>query len=431
MLEKLSRQLIISITAVFLLVLLIFSLSVYSFTQQSAFDQVRSELSIIADSVISSIDFDQTERKDAGMPDLIASVIPEESSKSLQDLRLQWFDNRGVLAVEKGTLPITSPFSPRSEFQIQNQPHALLLTRQAVAHGASLGYVRVAKPLIQMDAQMERLSIGLITGAIIALLASAIGTWWLLKLSLRPTENTIRRLRQFTADASHEFRSPLMVIKANCGAALLLHEINEKQRQKLEAVESATEQLIDLTEDLLALATSEHEKRAIEPGKTRANIAKIIDQCLIDMAIISEEKKIEIYKNLPAELFVNAKPDELKRLCASIIENAFLYTPAGGQLRISGEKIDQNVRISFEDTGIGINQEDLPKIFDRFWRADKARSHRSGGCGLGLAIANAIAAAYGGKIMVSSVPGVGSDFVVTLPAAISAIKRAPALMNQG
>lgn len=415
MLEKLSRKLIISIMAVFLLVLLVFSLSVYAFTRQSAFEQARSELSIIADSVISSIDFDQTERKDAGMPDSIASVIPAESSKSLQDLRLQWFDNQGKLAVEKGMLPITSSFSDRAEFQIQDQPHALILTRQAVAHGMPLGYVRVAKPLTQLDAQMNRLSIGLFTGAFVAMVASAIGTWWLLRLSLRPTENMIARLKQFTADASHEFRSPLMVIKANCGAALLLQEdMSEKQRQKLEAVGSATDQLIELTENLLTLATAEHETRS--PGKSSTNVAQIIDQCLQDVASGAGHKQIEVKTVLPKSLLVNVTADELKRLCTSIIENAFCYTEAG-QLLISGEQFEQQIRINFEDTGIGINPEDLPKIFDRFWRADKARSYRSGGRGLGLAIAHSIVTAYGGSIVVDSTPGVGSKFTVYLRAA--------------
>jgi signal transduction histidine kinase len=405
--------------AILLLVLLVFSLSVYAFVQQRSYEQVKTEISIIADSAISSIDFDETERNDAGEPDLLSSVIPEESVTSLRPLRLQWFNPQGMLKSEKGSLAMNLPFTTSALYQIQNEPHAIVLTRPALANGNLLGYVRVAKPLAQLDKQMMDLSMGLFLGTLAALAVSACGSWWLLRLSLRPTEHMIARLRQFVADASHELRSPLMVVKTNCEAALRLEDDKDsRQGTKLVAIKSANDQMITLTEDLLSLTDVEQEQR-LGSNSIPVNLTSILSQYLSSRKRVDEhnDKDIALMVDLPETLFVAGKPEEIRRLFVNVIENAFRYTPAPGQVRITGEKNNKQVRINVEDTGIGISAYDLPKIFDRFWRADQARSYR-GGNGLGLAIAQSIATAYGGSIEATSELGVGTKFAITLPAAI-------------
>lgn len=416
MLSELSRRLMVNVLAIFLLVLLVFSLSVYAFVLQRSYDQVKSELSIVADSAISSIDFDETVRHDAGQPDVISSVIPDSSVTSLSQLRLQWYDSHGQLSAERGNLAVELPFNANADFQIQDNPHAMLLTRKAVTGGTLLGHVRVAKPLAQLDAHMQELIWGLLLGTSIALIASAFGGWWLLQISLRPTENMIARLRQFVADAAHELRSPLMVVKTNCETAMyFLDDKSGKQGQKLETIQNATEQMISLTEDLLSLNNAETLPKTAADAPV--NVVEIVRDCICTIRELEQFSGIELRTDLPELLSVVGRPEHLRSLCANVLENAFRYTPAPGRVSVSGLIDQQVVKLTIEDSGIGIAPEDLPKVFDRFWRADKARSYRDGGNGLGLAIANSIAIRHGGSVVVTSKLGKGSKFVITLPAA--------------
>jgi signal transduction histidine kinase len=118
---------------------------------------------------------------------------------------------------------------------------------------------------------------------------------------------------------------------------------------------------------------------------------------------------------LVLDVSIQGNGEQLNRLFLNLILNALQYTPAGGMVTISTQKRSDGVVIQIEDTGIGIAIEHLPYIFDRFWRADPARQHHDGGSGLGLAIAQAIAYHHGGKITVTSQPGLGSQFQVYFP----------------
>ncbi|MBD3561321.1 ATP-binding protein, partial [Planktothrix sp. FACHB-1355] len=131
----------------------------------------------------------------------------------------------------------------------------------------------------------------------------------------------------------------------------------------------------------------------------------------------AEEKEIYLKSNLLVGIFVKGDAVKLMRLFANLLENALQYTPAGGTVTLTMKNVDKYVFVSVEDTGIGIAPEHLKSVFDRFWRADKARSRRQGGQGMGLAIAQAIAQFHGCEITVSSEVGVGSCFRVRLPLA--------------
>jgi signal transduction histidine kinase len=131
----------------------------------------------------------------------------------------------------------------------------------------------------------------------------------------------------------------------------------------------------------------------------------------------AQAKKITLKLNLAEEVFVKGDSAQLKRLFSNLLENALQYTPPGGTVTVSTASQDKFTAIGVEDTGIGIAPEHVPLVFYRFWRADKARSHRTEGSGLGLAIAQAIAQRHGGEIALSSQVGVGSCFEVRLPIA--------------
>ncbi|HEY9642287.1 MAG TPA: HAMP domain-containing sensor histidine kinase, partial [Coleofasciculaceae cyanobacterium] len=278
------------------------------------------------------------------------------------------------------------------------------------------GYVRISQPTKALEAELNRLLTGLGLGGLSAVILIGITGGWLTRRSLQPIEQSVHQLKQFTADASHELRSPLTAIQATTEVMQSHPErIHPADHKKLEAIASATHQMSHLVEDLLLLARSD----ALPISESRQLIP--LDELLEDLLLRLESQAIAQQIALQAEgitaTWMNGNADSLYRLFANLLENALQYTPQGGTIRLLMKRSRAEVRIAIEDTGIGIDPEHLPRVFDRFWRADRARSHRAGGSGLGLAIAQAIAAAHGGEITVTSEVGVGSCFQVRLPIA--------------
>ena len=147
------------------------------------------------------------------------------------------------------------------------------------------------------------------------------------------------------------------------------------------------------------------------------SLDKMIEDVLVLLQPQAQEKGITLQVNLLTGVMVNGDALQLTRLFRNLLENALQYTPAGGKVTLAMKLRDRFAIVSVDDTGIGIAPEDLKFVFDRFWRADKARSRREGGMGMGLAIAQSIAQHHRGEIVVSSQLGVGSCFQVRLPLA--------------
>lgn len=417
MLDKIERRLLAIHIGVFLCVLSILAFAVFAYFEQSLQQQVRDDLSKLADSVIASIDFDEVGRHDAGIPDSIASVMPVNSSQSLMDMRFQWFDANGHLSADKGQFDIKTSFSARAGFQEQRRPHALLLTRPATMNDKLLGYVRVVRPLQATDEVVHRLLTGLIVGIAFSAVVSAIGIMWLVRQSMLPIKEMVGRLKQFTADASHELGSPLTVIKSNSHVALKYpDDMRESDREKFEAIRDASDQMARLTDALLAMAGLEDSPLNSKESCQSVNLSELCHK-ILDRQTDVYGCSIQVNALLPQSLAVCAETTDLERLFGNIVGNAFQYTPAGGTIAIKGSKEGSCVVVSVRDTGIGIAPTDVPHIFERFWRADKARGQRTGGNGLGLAISKAVAAKYNGTIEVESRLGSGSCFTIRLPSA--------------
>ncbi|HBL13705.1 MAG TPA: two-component sensor histidine kinase, partial [Cyanobacteria bacterium UBA11162] len=223
-------------------------------------------------------------------------------------------------------------------------------------------------------------------------------------------------LKQFTADASHELRSPLTAIKASVEVMRNHPErIHPKDAKKLAAIASATAQMSHLAEDLLFLARTDATVLTSMGEQIPIPLNKVLQDLLELLEPFAQDKEINLESELLMSISVMGNEIQLTRLFANLLENAIQYTLPGGTVRVILAKQNRFAIVSVKDTGIGIEREHLPLVFDRFWRADKARSRREGGTGLGLAIAQAIAQRHGGKITVTSKVGVGSCFQVRLP----------------
>jgi len=276
------------------------------------------------------------------------------------------------------------------------------------------GYIRASESTAALNAELNRLRLGLVLGGVIALLLTAMGGRLLTRESFKPIEASVEQLKQFTADASHELRSPLTAIKTTL-AVMQSHpeRFHQADVEKLEAIASSTTQMTRLVEDLLLLARL--DGKTITHQWLKVPIDEIIEDLLAFAELEAEAKNITLTSELLPNVFVLGDALQLKRLFANLINNAFQYTPSGGKITVALELEEDHGIFTVKDTGIGIAEEDLPRVFDRLWRGDKARVYREGGTGLGMAIAQTIAQTHGGNIFVTSELGVGSCFKVVLP----------------
>lgn len=221
--------------------------------------------------------------------------------------------------------------------------------------------------------------------------------------------------RDFVANASHELRTPLSMIK---GYVETLREGTENDQQKMQEfihiIDRNVSQLNNLVEDLLELSHLEYQKSIPQPKPV--NIRGIIKEILEYLTPASILKKQEIINKIEADTSeINTDPELLKKAITNLLDNAIKYTPEGGKIEVITKTQDNNLFVTVKDNGIGIPAEDLPRIFERFYRVDKSRSREMGGTGLGLAIVKHIIQTLGGEVTVQSETNKGSTFTIKLP----------------
>jgi two-component system phosphate regulon sensor histidine kinase PhoR len=238
------------------------------------------------------------------------------------------------------------------------------------------------------------------------------------------------RLRQdFVANVSHELKTPLAVIKSSVetlvdGAA----EEPESRHLFLQQIVREADRLEELIKDLLSLARIESGHLRLEPQAIP--LERAISECLERHHPRAESKTLTLVekppKDGPADLAVWADPDALRQVLDNLVDNAIKYTPNGGRITIRWSGTADTVSFEVEDTGVGIPAADLPRVFERFYRVDKARSRAVGGTGLGLAIVKHLVQAMKGQVRASSTVGKGTTFRVTLPRALPLTAPPPA-----
>jgi signal transduction histidine kinase len=222
--------------------------------------------------------------------------------------------------------------------------------------------------------------------------------------------------RQFVADASHELRNPLAIIRTNVDVALADPRADpEDLRHTITVVKRASDRMARLVDDLLALARRQEPILEHEPVDLGAAVAEASD----DFVVPAAARNIVLDRAIAPGVVVTGDRDALKRAVANLLENAVRLAPEGSRIRLATGSEGDQAWIAVADEGPGIAPEDQPHVFDRFWRADKGRSRADGGTGLGLAIVRQIAEGHGGQVRLRSKVGVGSSFVIWLPVAAS------------
>jgi len=333
----------------------------------------------------------------------------------------------------------------------------LVYTAPITHRGAHVGVVQVAAPLAPITEPLARLR-WLLLAAGAAALGVAIGVGYLLasgalapvdritrtaraigagaldrRLHLAGPDDELRRLgrafdemldriaealereRRFTADAAHELRTPLTILKGELEVTLRRERPARAYRKALRSMAQEVDRLIRLAADLLTLARADAgglplERRAIP-------LDAIVRWAAEEFTGAAERKAITLRAEGTAPVLVQGDAELLRQLLTNLVDNAITYTPTGGSVRLTWDRDGTFARLAVADTGCGITSDDLPHLFERFYRADRARVRTSGGSGLGLAIVRWIVEAHEGRIDVASHPGRGTTVTVRLPLA--------------
>jgi signal transduction histidine kinase len=271
--------------------------------------------------------------------------------------------------------------------------------------------IQVGRSLAPETEALENLLHLLLLGAIVAVALAAGGGWFLAGRALVPVRQAFERQKAFVGNASHELRTPLAVIKAN---AEFLQQA-QPENAEVEDIVAEADRMSALVDALLALARGE---KAEARQRERFDLGLVVETSVDTLKPLADERQVSLaVRHDDADLRIDGDRDQIKQLMVILLDNALRYTGRGGSVDVDVLRSDGSGIVRVSDTGIGIPQEAIGHVFDRFYRADDARNRDSGGVGLGLAIARELVDDHGGKIAVVSRPGEGSTFTVQLPLA--------------
>ncbi len=253
----------------------------------------------------------------------------------------------------------------------------------------------------------------LILGVIALVIASAFGHI-MAGRAIIPLQEAYEKQKQFAADASHELRTPLSVVMASADLLLADPSIQEPfLKEVIGDVKSEVKKMTKLVSDLLMVARSDNN--ALKVKIQKADLGKLLSQNVRMMTPLAEKKEILLEGEDFRKVMIDCDEQKIKQLILILVDNAIKYTPNGGRVKvILGDADEQAAYFSVQDSGIGIAPEDQKKVFERFYRVDKARSREMGGNGLGLSIATEILRIHEGNISVESEPNKGTKFTVKL-----------------
>ncbi|MFN8526874.1 MAG: heavy metal sensor histidine kinase [Chloroflexota bacterium] len=226
-------------------------------------------------------------------------------------------------------------------------------------------------------------------------------------------EAAFQRQRQFTADASHELRTPLALLISRADVALEHPRDLEAYRAALEAIRGDTRRMSQLLNDLLTLARADSGQVALH--REPLDLSDLATAVVLSMSGLAATRRVRLAVEAVPGVVVDADQTRLTQLLLNLVDNGLKFTPPGGTVTVSVRRQNECARLEVMDTGVGIGNEHLHRIFERFYRVDPARSRADGGTGLGLSICRWIVEAHGGTISVVSTPSHGATFSVRLP----------------
>ncbi len=265
---------------------------------------------------------------------------------------------------------------------------------------------------IAYDAAVERIGIALVAADVVAIAVVGVGAWVVAARTLGPIRDAHERQRRFVADASHEMRTPLTVIRATTENALRPQTAPADQRQALNTVSAAATDLASLTSDLLTLAQSDDASKRADDRPFDLSVT-VAERLSLRAAATDEKPSHSVFA---PDLMVEGHAEDVGRIVDNLVDNAFRYGGTGVHVTVTTRAADHLALVEVADDGPGIAQADLPHLFEPFFRV-RSDASAPPGTGLGLAIADALARRNRGRLTVVSQLGRGATFRVTLPIA--------------
>ena len=472
MFQATRRRLALWYTAITAVLLLLFASGVYLYVRSTLVERIDDTLNHVVEVVERSLVIESVNLGNSQL-----RVNPEASFRnnadSVEDDRidLEWFSPTGKLLWSTFSESLDIPIHPNRNgetVQVVRDKNSectespttcsyTTLLRQVterVEIGRQvLGYLRVSHPWFEVTKPSRQLIVDLAGGIILMLLSVAASGWFLAGKAIEPVSESYQRLKQFTADASHELRSPITLIQTNVQVALSDLDLAKSDdvtytnyRQQLKIIERLTKRLGKLVNDLLFLARQDSgiHKNIFSTCPLDGLLIELVEE----QQLLATEKNISLTleliepsssdnnSELPDDWFtLRGNWEQLVRLFTNLIGNALQYTDSNGKIKVELMRIEPTHRVSglrnhypllqvkVSDSGVGIPPEALPRLFNRFYRVDPARTHQAGnklveaytGSGLGLAIAQAIVEYHHGQIQVESTISQGTTFTVYLP----------------
>jgi signal transduction histidine kinase len=278
--------------------------------------------------------------------------------------------------------------------------------------GDEVAVVQAAQPRLVVREAVGSLLLILVPVGLGGLLLAGIGGLFMSRRAMQPVRDSFQRQRTFIADASHELKTPLALIKINA-EVMERNPTDPENREIIEDQLSEIDQMDTLLSDLLVLARLDAGRLDVE--NKPFDLAIVAAETAGRFLTRAAEEGVRLEVEVPDELPVYGDPGHAGQILAVLLDNAVRYTPKGGTITISGRHFSDRTEASVTDTGPGISPEHLPRIFDRFYRAEEARTRKGGGTGLGLSIARDLARAQNGELVADNAQEGGANFTLKLP----------------
>lgn len=284
------------------------------------------------------------------------------------------------------------------------------------------GYMQIGRSLTAFDAEVARIQGILLVGFPLMLGLIAASSWWLSGIAMRPIYLSYQQQKQFTANAAHELRTPIASLLATIEALKKVPPTSLEDANSLRSqIEKQGRRISQLFTDLLNLT---HIEQTSPSSLHQCCLNEIVSDLTEEFLELAEEAGIQLSNRMPpSPINIMGNESQLYRLISNLMSNAVQYIPAGGTVEVHLSQRDHVAYLKVVDNGIGIDPKEQDRIFERFYRVRRDRSRQTGGNGLGLAIAQAIAQAHNGQLNVESQPGKGSTFILQLAVSQPKVKK--------